>query len=140
MVGRPSGVPPGAVAGLLAEPEPDRAAVAVPAEDGVESLAQDIRGDAGGGGSRVGSPGRLSGRVGYADDGAVSDRGGAGRCSVRHGVSEALQGGEWEPRTPRGESVYSPRDDGKNGGQISGRVSTHRYTQGRKNQSDDGIL
>src|SRR3982750_698918 len=116
MVGRPSGVPPGAVAGLLAEPEPDRAAVAVPAEGGVESLAPDIRGDAGGGGGRVGSPGRLPGRVGCAGGGAGSGRGGAGRCSVRDGGSEALQGGEWEPRTPRGESVYSPRDDGKKRG------------------------
>ena len=45
----------GAAAGLLAEPEPDRAAVEVPEEEGVEPLAQDVRGDAGGGGGGAGS-------------------------------------------------------------------------------------
>ena len=53
----PSAVPAGAAAGLLAQPEPDRAAVEVPEEEGAEPLAQDVRGDAGGGGRGAGSPG-----------------------------------------------------------------------------------
>src|SRR5512135_2828246 len=59
VVGQPSAVPPGVLAGLLAQSEPDRAAVEVFAEDGAEPVAQDVRGDAGGGGRGVGSPGAL---------------------------------------------------------------------------------
>ena len=47
----------GAAAGVFAELEPDRAAVEVPQEEGVEPLARDVRGDAGGGGRGAGSPG-----------------------------------------------------------------------------------
>ena len=94
----PSGVPPGAAAGLLAEPEPDRAAVEVPEEEGVEPLARDVRGDAGGGGGGAGSPGRLSGRVGHADDGAVCDRGGGARRGVRPGVGEVHRDEGQDPK------------------------------------------
>ena len=41
------GVPPGAGAAVLAEREPDRAAVEVPEAEGVEPVAPDVRGDAG---------------------------------------------------------------------------------------------
>ena len=94
----PSGVPAGAAAGVLAEPEPDRAAVEVPEEEGPEPLAQDVRGDAGGGGGRAGSPGRLPGRVGDADDGAVCDRGGGAGRGVRPGVGEFHRDGGQEPK------------------------------------------
>src|SRR5512135_3174797 len=50
----PSAVPAGVPAGLLAQPQPDRAAVEVPQEEGPEPLAQDIRGDAGGRGGGAG--------------------------------------------------------------------------------------
>ena len=94
----PSGVPAGAAAGLFAQPEPDRAAVEVPQEEGPEPLAQDVRGDAGGGGGRAGSPGRLSGRVVHADDGAVCDRGGGAGRGVRPGVGEFHRDGGHEPK------------------------------------------
>src|SRR3954470_7445868 len=82
----PSPVPAGAGARLFAEPEPDRAAVEVPQGGGVEPLARDARGDAGGGGGRAGSPGRFPGRVGEADDGAAFDGGGGASVGLRPGV------------------------------------------------------
>src|SRR3982751_5802278 len=93
MVGRPPGVPVGAAAGVLAQPEPDRAAVEVPAEEGVEPLARDIRGDAECGGRGAGSPGRLPGRIVHADDGAVCDRGGGSSRGVSRGVGEVDRAG-----------------------------------------------
>src|SRR3954468_18990113 len=84
VAGEAPGVPLGAAAGVLAEPEPDRAAVEVLEEEGAEPLARDVRGDAGCGGRGAGSPGGLPpGRVGDADDGAVCDRGGRARRGVR---------------------------------------------------------
>src|SRR3954467_3922620 len=68
MAGPPPGVPPGAVASLLAQPEPDRAAVEVSQEEGLHPLASDVRGHAGG---RVGSPrspGRVPRRTEHAHD------------------------------------------------------------------------
>src|SRR5262249_27782294 len=61
------GVPPGAAAGLLAEPEPDRATVEVAAGEGVHPVAQDVRGDGGGGVIGPGPPGRLPGRIDHLD-------------------------------------------------------------------------
>src|SRR3954470_16963164 len=103
----PSPVPAGAGARLFAEPEPDRAAVEVPQGGGVEPLARDVRGDAGGGGGRAGSPGRLPGRVGDADDGAVLDRGGGASGGVRTAVGESHRDGATN-RRPWGRSVPPP--------------------------------
>src|SRR5262249_52330855 len=59
-----------------AEPEPDRAAVEVPAQGGVAEVAPEVRGDAAGSGRRAGPPAALPGAVADADDGALpSDAG-----------------------------------------------------------------
>src|SRR5207244_5866490 len=66
--GQGSDIRPEAPAGLLAEPEPDRAAVEVPAQGSVADLARELREDAGGGGRGAGQPARLPGAVADADD------------------------------------------------------------------------
>jgi transposase len=66
-----SSVPPGVPAGLLAQLEPDRAAVEVPAEEGAEPLARDVRGDAGCGGRGAGSSRSPPPGIGQPDDRGV---------------------------------------------------------------------
>jgi transposase len=61
VAGGTSPVPVGVSPGLFAEPEADRAAVEIPEEEGIPTLAQDVRGVAECGGGSAGSTGRVSG-------------------------------------------------------------------------------
>src|SRR4051812_25988663 len=128
MVGGSSGVPPGAVAGLLAEPQPDRTAMEVPEEEGAEPLAQDVRGDAGGGGGGAGSPGRVSGRVVDADDGAVCDRGGRASRGVRRGVGKVHRDGRPGPEGHRDSPSRHHEMTDVAHPEAAVRVSTGRHT------------
>src|SRR4051812_26953047 len=128
MVEGPSPVPAGAAAGVLAEPEPDRAAVEVPQEEGPEPLARDVRGDAGGGGRGAGSTGRLPGRVGDADDGAVCDRGGRAGRGARRGTGRVPPGRGVRSRRPQGECVTPSGMTDVAHDETSVKVSTSRHT------------
>src|SRR5262249_46014701 len=64
-------VRPEVSAGVLAEPEPDRAVVEVPAQGGVAEVAPDVRGHATGHSSRAGQPAQARAGAEDVDDRAV---------------------------------------------------------------------
>src|SRR4051812_35283235 len=128
MVEGPSAVPVGAAAGVFAEPEPDRAALEVPEEEGPEPLAQDVRGDAGGGGRGAGSAGRLSGRVVHVDERAVCDRGGRASRGVRRGVGKVHRDGRPGPEGRRASPSRHHEMTEVAHPETAVRVSTGRHT------------